>query len=68
VLPVVEAGAPHLTVVERKAERLDEMQRGPGGEACPSRVPGVPVNLWMHEDDVRGRGPGAQGFRPMPRR
>ena len=40
VLPVVEAGAFHLALVEREAERLDEMQRGAGGEAGAAGVAG----------------------------
>ena len=52
VHPIVEARALHLTLVERKAERLDEMQCGAGSEARTASVPGVPVNLWMHEYDV----------------
>ena len=52
MLPVVETGAPHLTRVEREAERLDEVQRGAGGQARPAGVTGVPVDLRMHEDYV----------------
>src|SRR5579884_945279 len=52
VLPVVESCALHLALVEREAERLDEMQRRAGGETRPSGVAGVPVNLRMHENDV----------------
>ena len=52
VLPVIEAGAFDLLLVERKAERLDEMQRRAGRQAGAAGVAGVPVNLGMNEDDV----------------
>src|SRR5262249_38274993 len=52
VLPVIEPGAAHLALVERKAERLDKMEGGAGREARAPSVAGIPVNLWMHEDDV----------------
>src|SRR5687767_13511402 len=45
VLPVVEAGTADLPLIERKAERLDEMQRRTGGEARTARISGVPMNL-----------------------
>ena len=45
MLPVVETSAFDLALVEREAERLDEVQRGAGGKARAARVPGVPVNL-----------------------
>jgi len=54
VLPIVEAGALHLTFVQRKAEWLDEMQGGAGGQARTPSIPGIPVDLWMHEHDVCG--------------
>ena len=52
VLPVIESRTLHLALIEREAERLDEMQRGSGGETCAARVAGVPVNLRMDEYDV----------------
>ena len=52
MLPVVKAGAFHLTLVEREAEWLDEVQNCAGSEARSARVAGVPVNLRMHEDYV----------------
>ena len=52
MLPVIEAGALHLPLVEREAERLDQVQRGAGGKARTPGVAGVPVDLGMHEDDV----------------
>ena len=52
VFPVVEAGPLHLALVERKAERLDEMHGSAGGQARSARVSGIPVNLWVHEYDV----------------
>src|SRR5947209_7486570 len=52
VFPVVESSAFHLAFIEREAEWLDEVQRGAGSEARSTRIPGVPVNLRVHEDDV----------------
>lgn len=52
VLPVIEAGAAHLALVERKAEGLDEVESGSGGEAGTPRISGVPVNLGVDENDV----------------
>ena len=54
VFPVVEAGAAHLALVKREPERLDQVQRGAGGEAASAGVAGVPVDLGMHEHDVDG--------------
>jgi hypothetical protein len=53
VFPVIETGSPHLTSIERKAKRFDEVQTGSRGEACASCVSGVPVNFGMHEYDMR---------------
>src|SRR5262249_53349996 len=69
VLPVVETRALHLTLIEREAERLDEMQRGAGGEAGATCGARVPVNPWMDEDDVNAHrarmlGYGSFGFSP----
>src|SRR5688572_22797798 len=52
MLPVIEAGAFHLSLVEREAERLDEMQPRAHGQARAARVPGVPMNLGMDQNDV----------------
>ena len=52
MLPVIESGALDLLLVERKAQGLDEMQRGAGGETGAAGVSGVPVDFRMHEDDV----------------
>jgi len=35
-----------------EAERLEQVERGTGGETRPYRVADVPVNLRMHEDGV----------------
>ena len=51
--PVVEPGAPHLLVVEREAERPDEVQLRADGQAGPPGVAGVPVDLRLDEDDVQ---------------
>ena len=52
MLPVVEAGAFHLLLVERKAQRLDQVQGRAGREAGAAGIAGIPVNLGMDEDDV----------------
>ena len=56
MLPVIEARALDLLLVEREAEGLDEMERGAGGETSAAGVSGVPVDLRLHEDDVDGHG------------
>jgi len=53
MLPVVESGSLYLTFIQRKAQRFDEVQIGTGGKTCTARVSGVPVNLGMHEYNVR---------------
>src|SRR6185503_8948736 len=53
VLPIIQARALHLAFVEGKAERFDEVQRGPGGETAAAGVTGVPVDLGMNENDVK---------------
>src|SRR5581483_553371 len=50
--PVVEAGALQMFVVDRKAERLHEMQRGARGRAEPRDTAGVLRNLGMIQHDV----------------
>src|SRR5688572_16780335 len=52
ILPVVEASALDLTLFERKAKWLDQVQYRARGEAGSAGVSGVPVNLGMHEHDV----------------
>ncbi len=54
MLPVIEAGAAYFAFIERKAEGLDEVERGAGGETASSGIAGVPVNFRMDEDDVQG--------------
>src|SRR5262249_23943200 len=53
VLPVIESGAFQLAFVEREAKRTNEVQRRTDREAGAPRVSRVPVNLRMHEHDVR---------------
>ena len=55
-LPVVEAGSAHLALVEREAERLDEVQARAGREAGAAGVSRVPVDLGLDERDVEGPG------------
>ncbi|MCX5765459.1 MAG: hypothetical protein NTU67_12670 [Gemmatimonadetes bacterium] len=47
-------GALELALVKREAQRLNQMQGGPGREAAPPHITGIPVNLGMNEDDVEG--------------
>src|SRR6185312_14414804 len=51
--PVVEPGAPDLFVLEREAERTNEVQPRAGGQAGPPGVARVPVDLRLDEDDVQ---------------
>ena len=44
MLPVIEARALDLLLVERETERLDQMQRGAGGE---TGAPAFPVFQWI---------------------
>ena len=55
VLPVVESRAFHFALVERKTERLDEMQMRARGETGAAGVAGVPVDFGVYEDDVDGQ-------------
>jgi ribosomal protein L11 methyltransferase len=52
MFPIIEPGALHLTLRQRKTKRLDQMQNGAGRQAGSPGVPGVPVNFGMHEHDV----------------
>jgi hypothetical protein len=65
MLPVVETGALDLFLVEREAERLNQMQRGAGRQAGATDVAGVPVDFRMHENDVDAQAANisAAGFR-----
>ena len=51
--PVVEPGAPNLLVVEREAERPDQVKLRADGQAGAPRVAGVPVDLRLDEHDVK---------------
>jgi len=53
VFPVVETRTLHLTFIQRKAKRSDEVKSSAGGEACTARVSSVPVNFGMYEYHVR---------------
>lgn len=63
ILPVVEASSLYLPFVEREPQRLHEMQRRADGEAGATRVPRVPVNLGMNQDNVQGQGASLRGSR-----
>src|ERR1700719_973126 len=52
---VIEPRALELAIVERKAERLDQMQRATGRRAEPGDVPGVRRNLRLDQHDVQRR-------------
>ena len=55
MLPIIQAGAFELFVVQLEAERFDQMQRRSRGRAQPRHVPGVRRNLRLDENDVHGR-------------
>ena len=61
VLPVVQARSPDLAFIERKTERLDEMQCRARGEATAARIAGVPVNFRVDENDVYGQSSAVSG-------
>ena len=52
VLPVIQPGASHLALVERKPERLDQVQCRARGETGSPGIAGVPVDLRMNKCDV----------------
>jgi hypothetical protein len=52
VFPVVETGSLHLPVVEREAERPDEVKGGTDRKAGAAGVAGVPMDFRVDEDDV----------------
>src|SRR6185295_17042645 len=54
--PVVQPGAAHLALGEEEAQRPDEVQPRPGGQARAAGVAGVPVDLRLDEDDEEGGG------------
>ena len=54
-MPIIEPCSTQLAVLERKTERLDEMQMRARGETGAAGVAGVPVNFGMYEDDVDGQ-------------
>src|ERR1051326_7241536 len=68
VLPVVQAGPFHLTFTQGKSDGFNQMQNRAGGEACTTRVSGVPVNFGMHEYDVRCHCPNVSSCRGLGRR
>ena len=55
VLPIVEARAAQIVVVEPKAQRPHQPQLGPGGHARPAHAAGVVRNLRLIEHDVQQR-------------
>ena len=63
LVPVVEAGALHVLLVQREAERADQVQRRVGGGAEARDVPGVGRDARFDEGDVQGHGVGEKGCR-----
>ena len=55
VLPIVEARAAQIVVVEPKAQRPDQPQLGPGGHARAADAARVVRNLRLIEHDVQQR-------------
>jgi integrase len=53
VLPIVEPGAAHVFVVERKPERLDKMQRGIRGKRQTPGGTRVVRDLGLYQNDVK---------------
>src|SRR6185369_9109511 len=51
--PVVEAGPPHLALVQEEPERLDEMKPRPGSQARAPHIPCVPMDLRLDQRDVQ---------------
>jgi len=56
VLVIVESRAAHARILERKTERLHEMQLCTRVRAQPDDVAGVGRNLGLDEDDVEHAG------------
>jgi hypothetical protein len=52
--PVVEPGALQVAVLEREAERLDQVQRRAGGGRQARGAAGVVRDLGVHQQDVHG--------------
>src|SRR6266699_3913142 len=56
VRPVIEAGAAEMAVVDREAERIDQVERRGGGEADAADRAGVLRDLGRDQDDVHAGG------------
>lgn len=55
-VPVIEAGAAEVAVIEGEAEGLDEVEVGSGGGAEAGDVAGIGGNFGIKEDDMEGLG------------
>ena len=55
MLPIIEPGAAQIIVIEPKAERPDEPQLGPRGNARAAHAAGVVWNLGLIKHDVQQR-------------
>ena len=53
MFPIIETGALELAILNREAERLDQMERAPrrGAQACD--VSGIRGNQRLDEDDLQ---------------
>jgi hypothetical protein len=67
VLVVVEAGAAHVLVVHREAERLDQVQRAAGVGRQPDDVAGVGRDLGRDQDDAEHQASSVRGQHVGPR-
>jgi hypothetical protein len=52
-IPVVHAGAAQVAVVDRKSERVDEVQPRARERAHPADVAGILWDFWREKDDVQ---------------
>ena len=51
--PIIEPGPFQLPIFQRKAKRLDQMQRRASGETKPAHVARVRRNLRLNQNDVK---------------
>src|SRR5215207_6054033 len=56
-VPIIESSATHIRIVDRKAERLDEVERRIRRNAEAGDVTGVGWNLGLNERDVESHHP-----------
>ena len=51
-VPVVQPRPLHRLVADVEAQRLHQMEPGPGGGAGPGHVAGIGVDLGLHQHDI----------------